>query len=133
MTKSGTSTERKTLENQGPMRTNGAGLPFKQAVGSGHRAVVDIKVHVEMAARGSALGNRLRKALGAALNAECAADRKDNHLGEGAVGLTGNQPLCSFSAAVGSLCMAASDAGPAYARRMVALLVDGLRHGASPS
>jgi hypothetical protein len=96
------------------MRTNGAGLLFKQAVGSAHRAVVDIKVHFEMAARGSsldrmfglaatdksfythgqrlesslrvsAIGNRLRKALGAALNAECAADRKDgaiNHLGE---------------------------------------------------
>jgi AcrR family transcriptional regulator len=35
--------------------------------------------------------------------------------------------------AVGSLCMAARDGGPAYARRMVALLVDGLRYGASPS
>jgi AcrR family transcriptional regulator len=35
--------------------------------------------------------------------------------------------------AVGSLCMAARDAGPAYARRMIALLVDGLRYGASPS
>ncbi len=33
--------------------------------------------------------------------------------------------------AVGSLCMQAHDEGPAYARRMVALLVDGLRYGAS--
>ena len=35
--------------------------------------------------------------------------------------------------AVGSLCMSARDAGPAYTRRMVALLVDGLRYGASQS
>lgn len=35
--------------------------------------------------------------------------------------------------AVGSLCMSAHDGGSAYARRMVALLVDGLRYGASPS
>ncbi len=35
--------------------------------------------------------------------------------------------------AVGSLCMSAHDEGPAYARRMVTLLVDGLRYGASPS
>jgi AcrR family transcriptional regulator len=33
--------------------------------------------------------------------------------------------------AVGSLCMTARDVGPEYARRMVALLVDGLRFGAS--
>ncbi|MES1173158.1 MAG: helix-turn-helix domain-containing protein [Myxococcales bacterium] len=33
--------------------------------------------------------------------------------------------------AVGSLCMSAREAGPEYARRMVALLVDGLRFGAS--
>lgn len=32
--------------------------------------------------------------------------------------------------AVGSLCMSARDLGPDYARRMVALLVDGLRFGA---
>lgn len=32
--------------------------------------------------------------------------------------------------AVASLCMQAHDAGPAYARRMVALLIDGLRFGA---
>ena len=35
--------------------------------------------------------------------------------------------------AVGSLCMQAHDHGPAYAGRMVALLVDGLRYGASRS
>jgi AcrR family transcriptional regulator len=35
--------------------------------------------------------------------------------------------------AVGSLCMTARDGGPAYTRRMVALLVDGLRYGASRS
>ena len=35
--------------------------------------------------------------------------------------------------AVGSLCMRAHDGGPAHARRMVALLVDGLRYGARPS
>jgi AcrR family transcriptional regulator len=35
--------------------------------------------------------------------------------------------------AVASLCMSAQDRGPARARRMVALLVDGLRYGASPS
>ncbi len=35
--------------------------------------------------------------------------------------------------AVASLCMQAHDEGPAHARRMVALLVDGLRYGASPS
>ena len=29
------------------MRTNGASLPFKQAAGSAHRAVVDIKAHFE--------------------------------------------------------------------------------------
>ena len=40
---------------------------------------------------------------------------------------------CDLLRAVGSLCMSARDAGPAYARRMVALLVDGLRYGASPS
>ncbi len=35
--------------------------------------------------------------------------------------------------AVASLCMSAHDGGPARARRMVALLVDGLRYGASRS
>ena len=35
--------------------------------------------------------------------------------------------------AVASLCMPAHDNGPDHARRMVALLVDGLRYGASPS
>ncbi|MBC7806264.1 MAG: helix-turn-helix transcriptional regulator [Akkermansiaceae bacterium] len=35
--------------------------------------------------------------------------------------------------AVASLCMSAHDGGPAHARRMVALLTDGLRYGASPS
>lgn len=35
--------------------------------------------------------------------------------------------------AVGNLCMSVHDGGPAYARRMVALLVDGLRYGARPS
>jgi len=35
--------------------------------------------------------------------------------------------------AVGSLCMSARDLGPDYARRMVALLVDGLRFGAPGS
>jgi AcrR family transcriptional regulator len=35
--------------------------------------------------------------------------------------------------AVASLCMQAHAKGPAHARRMVALLVDGLRYGASPS
>jgi AcrR family transcriptional regulator len=35
--------------------------------------------------------------------------------------------------AVASLCMQTHDDGPAHARRMVALLVDGLRYGASPS
>jgi AcrR family transcriptional regulator len=35
--------------------------------------------------------------------------------------------------AVASLCMQAHDKGPAHARRMVALIVDGLRYGASPS
>ena len=69
VTQGGTSTERKTLEHQGPVRTNGAGLLFKQAVGSAHRAAVDIRVHFEMLARGSEiLGNCLRKVLRAALN-----------------------------------------------------------------
>jgi AcrR family transcriptional regulator len=35
--------------------------------------------------------------------------------------------------AVGSLCISAYNAGPGRAERMVALLVDGLRYGASPS
>ena len=35
--------------------------------------------------------------------------------------------------AVASLCMQSHDARPDYARRMVALLVDGLRYGAGPS
>jgi AcrR family transcriptional regulator len=35
--------------------------------------------------------------------------------------------------AVASLCMSAHDDGIAHARRMVALIVDGLRYGASPS
>jgi AcrR family transcriptional regulator len=35
--------------------------------------------------------------------------------------------------AVASLCISAYDDGPGHARRMVALLVDGLRHGTSPS
>jgi AcrR family transcriptional regulator len=35
--------------------------------------------------------------------------------------------------AVASLCAPARDRGPEHARRMVALLVDGLRYGASPS
>jgi AcrR family transcriptional regulator len=35
--------------------------------------------------------------------------------------------------AVASLCMSAHNAGPGRAERMVALLVDGLRHGARPS
>jgi AcrR family transcriptional regulator len=35
--------------------------------------------------------------------------------------------------AVASLCIQAHDKGPAHPRRMVALLVDGLRYGASPS
>jgi AcrR family transcriptional regulator len=35
--------------------------------------------------------------------------------------------------AVASLCMSARDDRPGQARRMVALLVDGLRHGANPS
>ena len=32
--------------------------------------------------------------------------------------------------AVANLCMPVSDEGPAYSQRMVALLIDGLRHGA---
>ncbi len=35
--------------------------------------------------------------------------------------------------AVASLCMSAHDGDPAYARRMVALLVDGLRYNANPA
>ena len=35
--------------------------------------------------------------------------------------------------AVGSLCMPANDDKPGYAQRMVALLVDGLRHGGEPA
>jgi hypothetical protein len=35
--------------------------------------------------------------------------------------------------AVASLCMSAHNAGPGRSERMVALLVDGLRYGASPS
>ncbi|MEV5703773.1 TetR/AcrR family transcriptional regulator [Actinoallomurus sp. NPDC052274] len=34
--------------------------------------------------------------------------------------------------AVASLCMSAADEGAAYSRRMVALLIDGLRYGADP-
>jgi hypothetical protein len=69
VTQGGTSTERKALEHQGPVRTNGAGLLFKQAVSSAHRAAVDIRVHFAMLARGSEiLGNCLRKVLRAALN-----------------------------------------------------------------
>jgi AcrR family transcriptional regulator len=34
--------------------------------------------------------------------------------------------------AVANLCLPVSDEGPAYSRRMVALLIDGLRHGAEP-
>jgi len=69
VTKSGASAERKALENQGPVRTNRAGLLFKQAVGSAHRAAVDIKFHSEIAA--TSVGDRQSpvKALGATLNA----------------------------------------------------------------
>jgi AcrR family transcriptional regulator len=35
--------------------------------------------------------------------------------------------------AVANLCMPAADEGPAYSQRMVALLIDGLRHGADAS
>src|ERR1700734_684349 len=45
------STKRKTRQNHGPVRTNRAALPLKQAVGSAHRVVVDNKVHFERPAR----------------------------------------------------------------------------------
>jgi hypothetical protein len=48
---------------------NGAALPFKQAVGSNHRVVVDNKVHFERQQAVVVIGNRLRKALGATLSA----------------------------------------------------------------
>jgi hypothetical protein len=62
------------------MRTNGAASQFKQPVGSVRRVVIDIKGHFERQRAGSqlgqapcdgvlAVGNRLRKAVGAALNA----------------------------------------------------------------
>src|ERR1700722_11652903 len=46
VTKGGASTDARP-SNQGPVRRNGAFLLFKQAVGSTHRAVVDIRVHFE--------------------------------------------------------------------------------------
>jgi len=62
------------------MRTKCAAGQFKQAVGSVRRVVIDIKVHFKGLRAGSqldqppgygvlAVGNRLRKAVGAALSA----------------------------------------------------------------
>jgi AcrR family transcriptional regulator len=65
---------------------------------------------------------RLRPALQSLLEAAAAA-------GEARANVEPNELL----GAVASLCMRAHDGGPAHARRMVALLVDGLRYGARPS
>jgi hypothetical protein len=65
---------------------------------------------------------RLRPALRTLLEAAAAA-------GEAPAGVEPDDLL----RAVASLCTAAHDGDPAHARRMVALLVDGLRYGANPS
>jgi len=65
---------------------------------------------------------RLRPTLGSLLQAAEAA-------GEVRVGVEAEDLL----RAVASLCMMDCGGGTAYARRMVALLVDGLRYGANPS
>ena len=65
---------------------------------------------------------RLQPALRALLDAAVAA-------GE----VRGDIEAGDLLTAVASLCMQAHDGGPAHARRMVALLVDGLRYGAGQS
>lgn len=65
---------------------------------------------------------RLRPALGALLEAAVAA-------GE----IRDDADADELLGAVASLCMSTHNAGPGRAERMVALLVDGLRYGASPS
>ena len=64
---------------------------------------------------------RLRPALRALLDTAAAA-------GE----VRGDIDADDLLGAIASLCMSAFNAGPGRAERMVALLVDGLRHGASP-
>jgi AcrR family transcriptional regulator len=65
---------------------------------------------------------RLRPALGALLEAAVAA-------GEVRADVDADELL----GAVASLCMSTQNTGPGRAERMVALLIDGLRYGASPS
>jgi AcrR family transcriptional regulator len=65
---------------------------------------------------------RLTPALRALLDAAAAAGEVRNDI----------EPY-DLLRAVGNLCMSAKDDKADYARRMVALLVDGLRYGASPS
>jgi AcrR family transcriptional regulator len=65
---------------------------------------------------------RLRPALGTLLEGAVAED-------EVRAGIEADDLL----RAVASLCMSAHDGDPAYARRMVALLVDGLRYNANPA
>ena len=64
---------------------------------------------------------RLRPAFGTLLEAAAKADL-----------IRGDVDPNEFLVAVTSLCMSAHQSGPGQAERMVALLVDGLRHGRSP-
>jgi AcrR family transcriptional regulator len=65
---------------------------------------------------------RLGPALGSLLDAAAAADE-----------IRADISPKDLLYAVSNLCMPLSDEGPAYSRRMVALLIDGLRHGAQAS
>jgi len=65
---------------------------------------------------------RLRPALRTLLEAAVAAGQ-----------VRGDVDANDLLVAVASLCMSAHSDGPGLAQRMVALLVDGLRHGANPS
>jgi AcrR family transcriptional regulator len=82
------------------------------ALHSGDRAFEALPAHFEQ---------RLRPAFRALFEAAVAA-------GEIRADVEANEVL----SAIASLCMSAHHTGPGYAQRMVALLVDGLRHGPSP-
>jgi AcrR family transcriptional regulator len=65
---------------------------------------------------------RLGPALGSLLEAAAAADQ-----------IRADISPKDLLYAVSNLCLPLSDEGPAYSRRMIALLIDGLRYGADPS
>jgi AcrR family transcriptional regulator len=65
---------------------------------------------------------RLAPALGSLLEAAAAADQ-----------IRSDISAKDLLYAVSNLCLPLSDEGPAYSKRMIALLIDGLRYGASPS